>query len=101
MTTDNSPTGDFFSSRALALHRTSVSSQQQGLFQLLMGADEIYTKEDASHDFRTCVGNYRVVALGPHSEGTGKYSWAVVSTPFKDTLFILARSVKVRKGSQF
>lgn len=94
MTTNNSPTSDFFSARALALHRTSVPSQQ-GLFQLLMGADEVYTKSDASHDFETCVGNYRVLAVGPLREGTGQYSWAVVSTPFKSSLFILARDVQV------
>jgi lipocalin len=93
MTTD-SPDSDFTSVRALALHRTSLSNQQ-GVFQLLMGEDEAYTKADAAHDFNTCIGNYRVVALGDWSERTGKYAWAVVSTPFKTSMFIIARNVKV------
>lgn len=91
--TTNTPDSAFTSVRALALHRHSVSTQQ-GLFQFLMGEDEVYTKADASHDFNTCVGNYRVVALGKMSKQTGKYAWAVVSTPFKSSLFIIARNVK-------
>jgi hypothetical protein len=92
--TTGSPIPSFTSARALALHRTSVSNQQ-GLFQLLMGEDELYTKAEASRDFDTCIGNYRVVALGPKSKDSGKYAWAVVSTPFKTSLYILARDVKV------
>lgn len=93
MTTDNSPS-EFISARALALHRNSLVGQQ-GVFQLLMGGvDEHYTKAEASHDFDTCIGNYRVVALGPKDE-EGKYAWAVVSTLFQSSLFIIARNVKV------
>lgn len=92
--TVNSPRAPFTSVRALALHRTSVESQQ-GLFQMVTGDDEVYTKSNAAHDFNTCIGNYRVVALGDVDKVTGKYSWSVVSTPFLSSVYILARNVQV------
>ena len=92
--TVNSPTSPFSSYLSLALHRTSVETQQ-GLFQLLKGNDDMYTKNNAAHDFDTCIGNYRVIALGDEDMQTGKYEWAVVATPFKTSVFIIARDVEV------
>ncbi len=83
--------------RGLALHRTSVAGQE-GIFQLLTGDNEHYTKSLFSNDFETCMGNYRVVALGPKISGSGLYAWAVVSTPFKTSLFVIARNAQVCIG---
>jgi hypothetical protein len=85
----------FSSHRALALHRTSlIPFQQGGVFQLI---PSISNKAASSHDFNTCIGNYRVVALGPKNERTGEYEWSVVSTPFRASMFILARNITVRQ----
>ena len=94
--TVNSPESPFSSVHALALHRSSLTTQQ-GVFQLLMRNDGVYSKSSASHDIDTCIGNYRVIALGDKSEQSGKYEWAVVSTPFKTSLFVIARNVEVLK----
>lgn len=46
-------------------------------------------------DNMTRLGDYWVTAVGqPTQDSNGSYPWAIVSTPFRTSLYILARNVQ-------
>ncbi len=86
------------SGKLVSIHGTAtvVNSDDPGKLRVVFD-NEMQQKyidgiDDASAYWKKS-GAYWIIALGPISSTTNKYEWAIVSTPFRLQLYILARDI--------